>query len=148
MRIITNSEQETFDFGRNLASELKGGEVFLLQGNLGAGKSVLVRGVASGLGITKQITSPTFVIMKVYDVFNHATIKKLVHIDAYRLTSGQDLEDIGVTEYLKKKNTVTVIEWADRVQDIWPKDVIRIDFKVVGEDKREIKITKRITHNM
>ncbi|HCC23846.1 TPA: tRNA (adenosine(37)-N6)-threonylcarbamoyltransferase complex ATPase subunit type 1 TsaE [Candidatus Falkowbacteria bacterium] len=139
MRIITNSEQETFDFGRNLASELKGGEVFLLQGNLGAGKSVLVRGVASGLGITKQITSPTFVIMKVYDVFNHATIKKLVHIDAYRVEA-VDLFQIGLEEYLNHPETVVFIEWGEKVEPELKKHRVKTIRISHQDNSREINI--------
>ncbi|HLD28605.1 MAG TPA: tRNA (adenosine(37)-N6)-threonylcarbamoyltransferase complex ATPase subunit type 1 TsaE [Patescibacteria group bacterium] len=157
--MITKSEKEMIKYAKKFADTLVGGEMLALIGDLGSGKTTFTKGLADGLGVENTITSPTFVLMKAYTIrrrkvananikHNSLAISHLVHIDAYRLTSGQDLEDIGVTEYLKKKNTVTVIEWADRVQDIWPKDVIRIDFKVVGEDKREIKITKRITHNM
>lgn len=130
--IITKNEQETLEFAQKFASELKGGEVFLLEGDLGTGKSVLVRGVAAGLGIAKQITSPTFVIMKVYEVENHATIKKLVHVDAYRIEVN-DLFQIGLKEYLNDPETVVFIEWGDKVK----KDLKKYQFETIKIDHQE-----------
>ena len=108
-----------------------------LIGELGSGKTVLIKGMAQGLGIKKIITSPTFVLMKVYKIENcKLKIENLVHVDAYRLKSGQDLIDIGIKDWLEKPDTVTVIEWAERVKDILPKKtiVIKLNF---GKKKNE-----------
>lgn len=89
-------------------------------GNLGAGKTIFTKGLALGLGIKKNITSPTFVLMKIYRV-KSLNIKFLVHIDAYRIKSADDLTAIGANEYFNRTDTVTVIEWADKIKKILPK---------------------------
>lgn len=116
MRIITNSEEETFSFAKKLAKKAKGGEVYALSGDLGAGKTVFVRGFAAGLGIKRNVNSPTFVLMKIYPVKKHKTIKHLCHIDAYRLRSARDLEAIGALDYFGKKDTVSFVEWPENVK--------------------------------
>ena len=129
-KFITKSERETIQLGKKLSRNFRGGQTVALIGELGSGKTVLIKGMAQGLGIKKIITSPTFVLMKVYKIEN------LVHVDAYRLKSGQDLIDIGIKDWLEKPDTVTVIEWAERVKDILPKKtiVIKLNF---GKKKNE-----------
>lgn len=141
MKKITKSEKETSAFADDFAKKLKGGEVLCLIGDLGAGKTAFTKGLAKGLGVKNIITSPTFVLMKVYGTEKNKKIKTLSHIDAYRLESGQSLEEIGATEYFEDKNAVTVIEWADRVKDIWPDGCIKINFKILDNDNREIGVT-------
>ena len=133
---ITSSEKQTFNFAKKLAKTLKGGEIIGLVGDLGAGKTVFAKGLAAGLGIKKNIASPTFVIMKIYNVKSQAlNIKRLVHIDAYRLKSARDLLAIGVKDYLGRPDTVSVIEWADRVKNIFPKKTKFI--KIINKKKNE-----------
>lgn len=132
---ITNSPEETFDLGNNLGQSCQGGEVILLLGNLGAGKTCFTQGLAKGLGIKGKVNSPTFNLMKVYKT----TIGVLCHIDAYRLNSGNDLIAIGLDDYLARKDAVVVIEWAEKVKDIWPKNKIKINFKNYKKG-RKIKI--------
>ncbi|MDA2936231.1 tRNA (adenosine(37)-N6)-threonylcarbamoyltransferase complex ATPase subunit type 1 TsaE [Patescibacteria group bacterium AH-259-L05] len=150
-KITTTSEKQTRALGKNLAAQCKGGEVIGLIGELGAGKTVLIKGAAQRLGIKKTITSPTFVLMKVYKVKSQkgrikfgqqkmAKIKNLIHVDAYRLDTSQNLVDIGLKDWLGKSNTVTVIEWADRVKDILPKKTIFVRIKF-GNKKNERIIT-------
>lgn len=129
MEIITKSDKETFEFAKDYASKLKGGEVIGLIGDLGAGKTVFSQGLAKGLGIKKPITSPTFVVMKVYPV-KHTTIKQFCHIDAYRLTSGADLEAIGALDYFNDPKCVSVVEWADRVEGVLPKSKKIFNLKI------------------
>jgi len=107
-------------------------------GDLGSGKTAFTKGLASGLGVEKIITSPTFVLMKNYQGNKFS----LAHIDAYRLSNSDELEAIGVDDYIKNKKCITVIEWADRVRDIWPSDCIEINFKTLKGDEREINIKK------
>ena len=145
MKFLSNSEKETFNFAKKFATKLQGGEVLCLIGDLGAGKTAFTKGLAAGLEIKNIITSPTFVLMKNYEVRSKGVsqkvkIKRLAHIDAYRLENGEQLEGIGVEDYFNDDKCVTVIEWADRVRDIWPKKAQVIEFKILKNDKREIKI--------
>jgi len=147
MKFISKSEKETHSFAKKIAKELRGGEVLCLIGDLGAGKTAFVKGLAAGLGIKNIITSPTFVLMKVYESLKRKNIKtlkqnliRLAHIDAYRLDDGEQLLGIGVDDYFNDSNCIVVIEWADRVKDIWPKKAIKIEFKILKGDKREIRI--------
>ena len=141
MKIITKSEKETYNFAREFAMQLAGGETICMVGDLGSGKTAFSKGLASGLGVDKIITSPTFVLMKNYEAKN-GSIDKFAHIDAYRLSDANDLEAIGATDYINDDNCITAIEWADRVRDIWPKDCIEIDLKHLDGDQREINIKK------
>lgn len=141
-KFTSKSEENTLEIAKDFAQTLDGGEVVLLEGSLGAGKSVFVRGVARALGIEKRITSPTFVLMKVYDVLDHATIKRLVHVDAYRVGL-DDLEAIGLMEYLTDPVTVVFIEWGEKVKK-WllnnNNKINMVQINYVDEDTREIKI--------
>lgn len=140
-RIITRSKRETIKLGKKIARRLKGGEVLVLIGNLGVGKTVLAQGLAQGLGVKHHINSPTFVLMKVYKIKNQKIkIKNLIHVDAYRLNSGQNLLDIGLQDWLGKENSVILIEWADRVKDIWPKKIIKIKLQIKSSHQRLITL--------
>ncbi len=139
---ISQDSAETTEFGRSLAQEFVGGEVLVLTGDLGAGKTCFSQGVAKGLGIKKKVNSPTFVVMKVYDLRNSNGPKKFCHIDAYRLESAEDLIAIGALDYLNRADTVTVIEWAEKVKDIWPTKAIHIDIQHKTETTRKINIKK------
>lgn len=144
MKNIFKSEKETLDFAKGFAKKLKGGEVIGLTGELGAGKTVFAKGLAKGLGIKKNIQSPTFLLMKVYDIEKPGKIKFLVHIDAYRLKSFRELHDIGISDWLERKDVVTVIEWIQNVSSIFDKKKImdiQIDFGKEN-DSRIFKIKK------
>lgn len=140
-KIITNSEKETFDWANNFAKTLKGGEVIGLSGDLGAGKTIFTKGLAKGLGITNNVNSPTFVIMKKYETKNEKIkIKNLIHIDAYRLNSAEDIKAIGADEYFERPDTITVIEWPENIKRILPIKIIFIKIKSLNENEREIKL--------
>lgn len=129
-RFISKSEKETEKIAAEIAKKLRSGEVIALIGNLGTGKTVFVRGLAKAFGIKKNITSPSFVLMKVYRIKNcQLKIKNFIHVDAYRLKNEKDLIDIGILDWLGKKDTLTVIEWAERVKKILPKKAIKIKIK-------------------
>ena len=123
-------------FGRELASELFRGSVVALIGELGAGKTLLVRAIAKGLGVTNErvVTSPTFVLVQEYmgrwPVF---------HFDAYRLHSPSEFFELGIEEYYEAQG-VCLIEWADRVQTCLPRDYLRITLDVLGEGSRRITL--------
>ncbi len=109
----SNSHKATESLGRKIAQTLIGGEALALTGNLGSGKTTFVKGLARGLGIKQIITSPTFVLMKVYKA-KHKSIKQLVHVDCYRVP-GVELTAIGLGDYLNQPDTVVVIEWAEKL---------------------------------
>ncbi len=122
MTIQTGTPQETIELGRRLAALLRRGDVVALTGPLGAGKTQLARGLAAGLGADpRQVASPTFIMMSEYE----ADIP-LVHIDAYRIHSLGDLETIGFTQELVDQS-VTVIEWAERIEQDLPPDHLRVE---------------------
>jgi tRNA threonylcarbamoyladenosine biosynthesis protein TsaE len=138
-KIITNNEKETFDFGLQLGRSCRGGEVFALCGDLGAGKTRLLQGLAQGLGVTRRVNSPTFNILKIYHISGgDRKITDFCHIDAYRLKSAADLEALGIAEYLNSSNTVTAIEWAEKVKKIWSPKTAVIKIKQLSETTREI----------
>ena len=124
-KVITKSEKETFEFAKSYAKELKGGDIVGLIGDLGAGKTIFSKGIAAGLGIKENITSPTFVYMKVYDVKNHPIIKKFCHIDAYRIENEKILVNIGALEYFNNPEVLTIVEWVDKVEKIVSKENYR-----------------------
>jgi tRNA threonylcarbamoyladenosine biosynthesis protein TsaE len=134
--IITKNEQETLNFALIFAKNLKGGEIITLSGELGAGKTLFTKGLALGLGVKKVVNSPTFVIMKIYPC-SLKKIKQLVHIDAYRLESENDIINIGAVEYFGKKDTIVVIEWPEKIKNALPKKVKPILIEI-SEDKRRI----------
>jgi len=110
-----------------------------LYGDLGSGKTAFVKSVAKILGIKGEITSPTFVLEKFYEILKKGfPLKTLIHIDAYRLESGEDLKKIGWEEQLKDKTSLIIIEWANIVEDILPKNTQKLRFRFINENTREI----------
>lgn len=136
--IITKNEIDTFNLGLALGKKCQGGEIFALCGNLGAGKTKLIQGLAVGLGVRRQVNSPTFNILKIYK--SVGKVKYFCHIDAYRLNSERDLMALGVEEFLSSTETVTAIEWAEKVKKIWPEKIIIINIKSLAMDQRKIVI--------
>ena len=119
MSVTTNSPKETFEYGKKLAAKLSGGDILLLSGELGAGKTSLVKGLAVGLGIKNKITSPTFALMNVYEVQSQKSkVKSLVHIDTYRLKDEKELLEIGAEAYLGQPDTICAIEWPEKIADL------------------------------
>lgn len=131
---MTFSEKETFDLGVRLAESLKSGGSLSLEGDLGAGKTALAKGIASGLGITDIITSPTFTIVNTYE--GEITLN---HFDVYRINDPEELYEIGWDEYFSK-DTVCIVEWGDRVLRLLPPDVIRIRITRDEEDSQKRRI--------
>jgi len=142
MKFLSTSPKQTLNFAKKFSKNLIGGEIIGLTGNLGAGKTVFTKGLALGLGIKKNIVSPTFVLVKVYPVKKHRTIRTLFHIDAYRLESADDLMTIGVSEYFKQPDAVTIIEWADKIKKNLPKKARSIEIKQTDKNIREILVKK------
>ena len=134
MEFITNSPAETEAVGISLASKLRPGAVIAYEGDLGAGKTAFTRGLAKGLGCTDPVTSPTYTIVNEY----LSGRMPLFHFDMYRLTSSDDLWDIGWEDYLERGG-VCAVEWSENVQDAM-EDAIRIRIEKVGDESRRITI--------
>ncbi|MBR2967907.1 MAG: tRNA (adenosine(37)-N6)-threonylcarbamoyltransferase complex ATPase subunit type 1 TsaE [Clostridia bacterium] len=133
--MITNSEKETEQVGFKLGSKLAGGEIILLSGDLGAGKTVFARGLANALGIKDDIVSPTFTLMNCYE-----GKLKLYHYDAYRLDNAEQAEERGLTEFFGASDGVCIIEWPEKIQDAIPQGCICVTIKYLDENKREITV--------
>ena len=129
---ITKTEKETFDLGRAFVAQLKSGCVVALDGDLGTGKTVFVKGMAAGLGIAGHVLSPTFTLLRQY--------KGLNHFDVYRIDDAMELAEIGFKEYLNDEN-ITVIEWANLIPEMLPDDRVRVELKRTKvEGQRKISI--------
>lgn len=135
LEITTTNEQETIDLGIKFSKLLPSGITILLEGDLGAGKTTFVRGLAKGLGIDEKVQSPTFNIMKLYMKGQ----RPLIHIDAYRLFDNN--VDIGLDEYIGYPNGITVIEWPKFVSDLIPEtNVMKFIITHLENDRRHIVI--------
>ncbi|MFH1112015.1 MAG: tRNA (adenosine(37)-N6)-threonylcarbamoyltransferase complex ATPase subunit type 1 TsaE [Patescibacteria group bacterium] len=124
-KYFTTNPKQTESIGKKIAATLRGGETLALIGDLGSGKTTFVKGLARGLGVKNKITSPTFVLFKVYKA-NKSKIKHLAHADCYRV-KGQEILTVGLVEYLHQLDTVIVIEWADKLPRL-PRLTIKIRF--------------------
>jgi tRNA threonylcarbamoyladenosine biosynthesis protein TsaE len=131
---LTRSEEETFQLAHELAEEFKGDEVVLLFGELGAGKTVFAKGIASGLGMEdhRHVCSPSFTIVNIYQAKY-----PIYHVDLYRLGTGDEIQNLGWEDYLGQG--IVLVEWAEKLN--FPLDAIRVRFKVINENQRQIFIT-------
>lgn len=140
MIIEVKSEQETKDLAMKLSSLLKGGEVFELIGDVGAGKTTFVKGLAKGLNIEDDIQSPSFTISRLYNARDGL---QLVHYDFYRLTDPGIMAN-EVAEMIHDTTTITVIEWADIVEGVLPENRLSIRFESPSETERKITLPDEI----
>ena len=130
-----NSEQEMLDFGASFAQSINPPKIIELIGDVGAGKTTFVRGLAKGLGIKEPVSSPSFVISKTYALpLNHGS---LIHYDFYRLNDPGIMSN-DLQENLKDPNNIIVIEWGESIADILPKNRIKLHIKCSDNDTRDI----------
>ncbi|MCX5668726.1 MAG: tRNA (adenosine(37)-N6)-threonylcarbamoyltransferase complex ATPase subunit type 1 TsaE [Candidatus Omnitrophica bacterium] len=138
MEKLTFSVNQTLKLGKKIAGNLSGGEIILLSGSLGAGKTVLAKGIAGGLGIDKNdVVSPTFVLLRVYQG-RHL----LQHFDLYRIKSADDIFILGYQEYLYS-DAVTLIEWPQRLKFLLPKEFLKIKLSIKAKNQRHLKFTAK-----
>ncbi len=140
MKYLSKSEKDTAHLAQTFVKGLETGQSVALIGELGAGKTAFVKGVAQALGIKQTVNSPTFVLMRVYSVKKHPVIKHLVHVDAYRIQKAASLTAIGLNDYIKDPASLVLIEWADRVMSILPSKATVIRFKHLTPENRQIDI--------
>ena len=127
---ISRSAEDTLNFAKEYAATLSRGDVVLLNGDMGAGKTVFAKGVALGLGIEDEVTSPTYAYMNDY-------YGKLYHYDCYRLKSGAQAEGLGLTDYFYGDG-VCLIEWSENIADVLPEKTRTVSIKKIDENTREI----------
>lgn len=140
-KVITKSFKETQLLGKKISSTLRGGDVVLLSGELGGGKTTFVQGLANGLNIKKRIISPTFIIVRSYKL-NNKKVKAeyFYHVDLYRIDSENDILGMELDEIINDKKNIVAIEWPEKIGRLLPKNRIEINFKYLKDNEREVKI--------
>ena len=133
--MISDSADKTLEIGRKIGERLRKGSVVSLRGSLGAGKTVLAKGIAEALGIREAIVSPTFTIVQEYDGEN----MRMYHLDLYRLSGDDEFESMGGDEFLSPDG-VTLIEWSEKIEDMLPDDTIFIDITINDDLSRDITV--------
>ena len=162
--IVSHSSAQTQRLGMRLGDLLRGGELLLLDGQLGTGKTTFTQGLAQGMGITENVNSPTFTLLKEYagqprapsgisQDGQHQPKREqrvpqrpqrrpaLYHFDLYRLDNPEEIFDLGFEDYFNSSNGVCVVEWADKADTLWPAERLHIRMKALSETKRNLLFT-------
>lgn len=140
IRIVSDSEQKTYDLGFKLGTLLEAGDVVCLTGDLGAGKTTLSKAIAKGMDVEDCVTSPTFTIIHEY-----MGRIPLYHFDVYRIDRIEEMEDLGYEEYFYGDG-VCLVEWASQIEDLIPRDHLWIHIKKKDENNREIEMKGTSNH--
>lgn len=130
-KLISSSREQTYAFAVEYAKTLRAGDVVLLDGEMGAGKTVFAKGVAKGLGIEEEVTSPTYAYLNDYE-------GRLFHYDCYRIESVEQAENLGLADYFYMGG-ICLVEWAQNVAPLLPKQVKRVRINKIGDGQREIE---------
>ncbi|HEU0080798.1 MAG TPA: tRNA (adenosine(37)-N6)-threonylcarbamoyltransferase complex ATPase subunit type 1 TsaE [Candidatus Paceibacterota bacterium] len=144
--MISRSLEETAKIAADLAKSLEpaaggGATVVALSGDLGAGKTTFAKAFAAALGLRPEdVTSPTFVIEKRFDIGDHAHFRRFIHIDAYRLEKAGEVMRLGWAETVADPANLVLIEWPENIGDALPADAVRVNFAYVSEEAREIVV--------
>jgi tRNA threonylcarbamoyladenosine biosynthesis protein TsaE len=133
--VLTQNPEETAELARRLAAHLQAGDLILLEGDLGAGKTTFVQGLAQGLGVQAPVTSPTFTLIHHY----YGGRLPLYHFDLYRLEGEEEIIGLGFEEYLEQKGVI-VMEWAERLGSLAPSECLRVKIARSGENARTFEI--------
>lgn len=139
VEFISDSAESTSRLGQYFASFLNGGDTIILTGDLGGGKTTFISGIAKGLGVGQDVSSPSFTLVNEYS----AGSKKLIHADLYRLDGAEEIAGIGMDDYIYDPDNIVCIEWGDKMDSFLPPDFIRIHFSYImdSESKRRIRFS-------
>lgn len=136
MSLFSLSEGETYEIGRSLGRQLGGGELVLLEGPLGIGKTVMARGLAAGLGIDpEEVCSPSYTLVQEYE----GPRTRMYHIDLYRIEHADEIGSLGLDELLDS-GAVVVVEWGDRLPESYRRDAVTVRLHEIGEATRRIEL--------
>ncbi len=141
--LFTKSYQETQKLGLEIAKKVKDGGIIALYGNLGSGKTTFVQGLARGLGIKGKIISPTFIIVRKYELGiknKELGAKNFYHIDLYRVEDEKDITGLGLDEIISDLENIVAIEWPEKIEKILSDQRINMHFEYIEGDKRKIEI--------
>lgn len=133
--VTTASAEETIAFAEKIGAMLKGGDIIAYKGGLGAGKTTFTRGLAIGMGLPDEVSSPTFALVNEY----RGKALTLYHFDMYRIMNEEALETTGFYDYLSD-DCVIAVEWSENIADCLPKNIITVTIENVGEDERRIEV--------
>ncbi len=139
---ITKSAEETIKLGQDIGKTIKNSTLIALYGDLGSGKTTFVQGLAKGLGINKRLISPTFIILRTYEIENGQWTMdngQFYHVDLYRTRSADDIRGIGLDEIIKNNQDIVVVEWAEKLGEFLPDKRMDINFKQ-QDNIREITV--------
>ena len=136
--IFTNNAQESEAFGEAFGRILPCGSVVAMYGDLGAGKTVVARGFARGLGITEAVSSPTYTIVQEYEI--PESDKRFYHLDLYRIADENSALGFGVDEFLSDPDAWTLLEWPSRIAGILPPEIITLNITKLDEERRQIEL--------
>lgn len=133
--VTTSSAEETIAFAEKIGAMLKGGDIIAYKGGLGAGKTTFTRGLAIGMGLPDEVSSPTFALVNEY----RGKALTLYHFDMYRIMNEEALETTGFYDYLSD-DCVIAVEWSENIADCLPKNIITVEIENIGEDMRRIEV--------
>ena len=131
------SREQTMDIAATVARQLQAGDTVLLDGEMGAGKTVFAKGIAKGLGVEEEVTSPTYAYMNEYE----GKSLVLYHYDCYRIERVEQAEELGLADYFDRQG-VCLVEWAQNIAPLLPEKFIRIKIEKIGEEERRITVQR------
>jgi tRNA threonylcarbamoyladenosine biosynthesis protein TsaE len=141
LEIVSGSPEETAAVGAAIAGVVRAGDVVLLHGDLGAGKTTLAKGIAAGLGIEAVVSSPSFALVNEYVIDHGPAGARLYHVDLYRLQSDEDLASIGFADLVAPSDGVTVVEWPERAVGLLPEQYLLVELEHSGTDRRRLAVS-------
>jgi tRNA threonylcarbamoyladenosine biosynthesis protein TsaE len=141
IEIVSESAAETTAVGAAIAGVVRAGDVVLLHGDLGAGKTTLAKGIAVGLGIDAVVSSPTFALVNEHVIDHGRAGVRLYHVDLYRLQGEEDLASIGFSELVAPSDGVTVVEWPERAAGLLPEQYLLVELEHIGTDRRRLAVS-------
>lgn len=141
----THSTDETRALGQRLARSVVPGSAILLRGDLGAGKTTFAQGLLEELGASRPYVSPTFVIMKQYDLAEPSPtgVNRIYHMDAYRIDDPAEMERLGFEEWISDPEGLVLVEWPEKVEPLLPADAVAVSFRWISDTEREVVLERR-----